>query len=276
MKTLIVYALLFCASAGFVGSRVHTLRNQKPRHFEIVEDLSLSHADGCESLLGLAEQTLHANGVSSGSTLTVLVIGDEATANEPVQLSRYSIPTSRKVLEGRNANVRRRQELLQDLSKKCRMARRTTVSPIFLGVKQAVDDLRAMGCNQNTRCQLFVDSDLEENVEISIKKSIDSIDGRKRSLPYYLENEGVSVTFCGLAVTAGHIADLSGREIRKALPHNASREDRLRQTWLSLFTRPEAVNVEPYCPKTLDLETHEQMPSANKGSASILPKVGSE
>ena len=254
MKRGILYALLFCgASVGFVGWRVYTVRTQDTPHFELVQDPSLSHTEGCESLLGLAERALRTDGVSSGSTLTVLVIGNEDTANEPWQLWRYSIPRTRKVLEGRTANLRRQQDVLHDIWNRCQTVRRTTISPIFLGVKQAIADLRAQGCSRTSHCELFVDSDLEENVEASIKKSLNSIGDGKRMLQSPIKNDGIDVVFCGLAVTAGRIVDPSGREFRKGSPRNPGREDRLREIWLSLFTKPEVVRFEPYCPKPVDL-----------------------
>jgi hypothetical protein len=39
---------------GFVGWRVHASRTQPVPQYEIVEDLSGSHPDGCSSLLGRA------------------------------------------------------------------------------------------------------------------------------------------------------------------------------------------------------------------------------
>lgn len=253
MKTSILYTLLFCtACVAFVAWRVHAVRTQDAPHFEIVEDPSLSHEQGCASLLGLAEQALHAEGVSRNSTLTVLVLGDQATANEPWRLGTYAIPMTRKVLEGRTANRRRRQDVLHDIGNRCQAVRPTNISPIFLGVKQAMADLRAQGCSATSHCELFVDSDLEENVETSIKKSINNHGGGTRILPSPINNAGINVAFCGLAVTAGRIVDPSGREIRKASPRNSRRDHRLRQTWLSLFTKPEAVRFEPYCPQLRD------------------------
>lgn len=253
MKTGILCTILFCsASVGFVVWRVHAVRTQSAQHFALVEDRSMSHGQGCESLLGLAERVLRTEGVSSNSTLAVLVIGSEATANEPWQLGSYSIPRSRKVLEGRTSNLRRRQDVLRDIRNKCQTVRRTKTSPIFLGVKQAIADLRAQGCSANSHCKLFIDSDLEENVETSIKKSLNNPSGGTRILPSPLNNEGIAVTFCGLAVTAGRIVDPSGRETRKASPHTSGRDDRLRQIWLTLFTGPEAVRFQPYCPQSRD------------------------
>jgi hypothetical protein len=153
-----------------------------------------------------------------------------------------------KVLEGRTANLRRREAMLSDVRHKCETLRRTNVSPIFLGVKQAIADLRAHGCKENSRCQVLVDSDLEENVEIPIKVALDRTRNRKLQMPTPLDNEGVEISFCGLAVTAGQIVNSSGKEIRNSVPRDPGRDDRLRQVWLALFTKPETVRFEPYCP----------------------------
>ncbi len=257
MKRSILYALVYCGvSVGFVGWRIHAMRIQSTPHFEIVADLSLSHAQGCESLLGLANQALSEARVSQGSTLTILVLGDVATANEPRRLGSYSIPTTRKVLEGRTAKLRRQQTLLAEIARQCGTIHATSISPIFLGVKQAVADLRARGCTEASQCQIFVDSDLEENVEPPIKASLNGAVSRRHKLPPPVENEGIEISFCGLAVTAGRIVDPSGREIHRALPRDAKRDERLRQTWQALFTKPELVKFEPYCTTSRDLSSY--------------------
>ena len=69
----------------------------------------------------------------------------------------------------------------------------------------------------------------------------------KAVLPTGLDNEGVEVSFCGLAITAGRIVNPSGREILKSPLRDSGHDDRLRQVWRSLFTRPELVKFEPYC-----------------------------
>jgi len=252
MKTATLCTILLCvASAGFIGWRIHALRNNETPHFGIVEDASASHGVGCESLVGLAEQALQSDGVAPGSTLSVLVLGDQSTANEPWRIGAYPIPTIRKVLEGRSEISRRRGEILAELQNKCQLLRRTTISPIFLGMKQAVADLRAHGCNMAAHCRLFVDSDLEENVEPTLKRAFNNPSGGTSILSAPMNNDGIDITFCGLAVTVGRIVDPSGREIRKGLPRSSVREDRLREIWLSLFTKPELVRFEPYCPKPI-------------------------
>ena len=257
MKTGILYTILFCVgSVGFVGWRMHAVRNLETPHAEIVEDPSASHGNGCESLLGVTEQVLHTDGAASGSTLTVLIVGDQSTANEPWRMGSYSIPTLRKVLEGRSGKLRREQEILRDISDKCQHLRRTTISPIFLGTTQGVADLHARGCKATSHCKLYVDSDLEENAEPSIRKMLSKNDSRERiSLPR-VDNTGVDVVFCGVAVTDGRIHDPAERGARKFAPRDSGRVRRLEEVWRSLFAEPEMVRFEPYCPNSTELGAH--------------------
>jgi hypothetical protein len=249
MKTRVLFAFACCIlGVGFVGWRTYVHTHRSTPHFVVVADPSLSHLGSCESLLGLAEQSLRADGASQDSTLTVLVLGDTSTANEPWKMGQYSFPLTTKVLEGKSANTRRRDELLADIRRKCEAIRRTSVSPIFLGVKQAVADLHAHGCKAASHCRVFVDSDLEENAEPSIKNVLNRAHNTKHPLPTPLDNQGVEVSFCGLAVTAGPMANLPGKEIHRTLPRDQGRDDRLQQVWRSLFTNPELLRFEPYCP----------------------------
>src|SRR5262249_44397841 len=158
--------------------------------------------EGCSSLLGLAEQVLQKESTTSNSRLTVLVIGDGSSANEPSRLVSYAIPKTRKAMEGRNAAQRQQQYLLADLLQKCQAMRSTTVSPIFLAIIEALADLHAEGCNENSGCRLFIDSDGEENVNEGIRQALSKASRSHPSLPTPIDNNGVGVTFCGLAVTA--------------------------------------------------------------------------
>lgn len=248
MKTIMCTIALACTTCGFVVWRVHAARSQDVPHFAVLDDQSFSYTGGCLATVGLAEQISNAPNASQGSTLTMLALGDGRSANEPQQLGTYSIPRSRQVIEGAHANARHRQELLLDIWDKCNSAGGISTSPIFLGVKQSIASLRSKGCKESSHCQLLVSSDLEENVEPAIKERLNHRNS-KRELPTRLDNRGIGVVFCGFAATAGVIEDASGREIRKATPRNPGREDRIQETWRSLFTSPVGVVFEPYCPK---------------------------
>lgn len=245
-RAVILAVSISSALLGFVGWRVYASRTQTVLQYEIVEDGSGSHPDGCSALLGLAEQIVQKEPVTSKSQLTILIVGDRTSANEPLRLAKYLIPRSRKATEGRAANLRRQEELLADLMHRCQRIRRTTVSPIFLAVVEALADLHAQGCNQKFGCKLYIDSDGEENVDPGIRQALSGAPKGHQTLPAPSDNRGVEVTFCGLAVTTrvtNPSRPLSG------LLRDHDKEDRLQRTWQSLFIVPELVNFEPYCPK---------------------------
>src|SRR5712692_4139261 len=147
MKTTTVIVLLAgIASIGFIGWRVHAMRKQTVNHFAVVGDASLSYTGGCASLVGSAEELVRVSQASRGSTLTVLMTGDAASANEPRELARYLVPASRKIIEDRHANEHRQSEILRDIAAKSHAVAPASISPVFMGVKEAIASLRAQEC----------------------------------------------------------------------------------------------------------------------------------
>jgi hypothetical protein len=239
-------------AATFMAWRVSASRRQTSIQIEIVKDRSRSTTDGCDAVIGLAEKAMEIEGISSRSTLTVLLSGDAVTAYEPTVLGTYTIPYSTKVIEGRNANQRNRARLLNDLSSRCRAAHDTSISPIFLAIKHGIEDLHGRGCDAGSRCQLFVDSDLEENVEQAIKNRLNAL-GKKLPLPATINNTNINVWFCGVAAMTGGILDSSGHVVQKFAMRDSAREDRLKSVWQALFSAPELVTFHPYCPTPSDV-----------------------
>lgn len=246
---LMILVAASIATAGFVGWRVHAMRRETPNQYDGVYDRSLSFTGGCLAAVGSAERSLHDPGVSVGSTLSVFALGDVSTAYEPRRFATYAIPMDLKVIEGRQAGAERREQLLQDLWGRCRSLHPTLATPIYLSVQQALADLRAKGCKAGSRCGLWVATDLEENGDRAIEARLRGYRKPKDPLPRTLDNRGIKVAFCGYAQTAGRIFGSSGREIRKAAVRDPNKDDRLQTIWRSLFSRPELVTFEPYCPQ---------------------------
>ncbi len=247
-KTMLLILLVCASAAAFVGWRVHAMSGATVNHFAILEDPSTSYTGECEAAIGSAEEILHSPGASLRSKLIFLALGDSLTANEPRELGKYDLPISRKVIEGERTKERHEAALVEKISRACRSVRPTAISPIFLGVKQALADLKTAGCAKGSDCKLWVNSDLEENVEPSIRSRINHVGGRG-SLPAALDNEGIGVTFCGYASTAGRVLDPTGNEKRGFGARSPAREDRMQNVWRSLFVNAEHVRFEPYCPK---------------------------
>jgi len=246
---------------GVSAWRVHAMHSRAVSYVSILEDLSGSHPDGCSSVVGITEQTLDRHAVSPGSLLAVLAVGDESTANEPKLLARYPIPVNRRIMEGAGAALKQQQELLDDLRLRCGKLQPTMVSPIFQGVKQAVAELRSLGCTNGSDCTLWIDSDLEENAVTAIKAILADPRSKRQALPASLANDGIHITFCGWALTAGRIIDPSGHQIRKVRPRDPSHDDNLRHTWAELFTHQELVTFDPYCPDPRRLDMPDLIPT---------------
>lgn len=224
------------AACGFVAWRVYAMRHTTVSQYVTVYDPSRSFTGGCSALVGSADAALRDPGVSASSTLSVLVLGDRATAYEPRRLAVYPIPTDTKVIEGRYAGHIRQLALLRNLRTRCEAVAPTLVSPIFLGVRQAIAELHAEGCKAGSKCGLWVVTDLEETTNTAIRKKLEG--QNNHVLPDPLDNRGIKVAFCGFADTVG-----GARAARVA-----GRAARLQRVWRQLFSVPSLVSFAPYCP----------------------------
>lgn len=159
------------ASSIFILWRVNAMGHDPITYREAVYDPSLSFAGGCKALVGVANDLLLEPSASSRASLSVSVMGDASTADEPRPIVEYPIPESREIIGGRHAGDDLRGKTLEDLWTKCAALHSTSVSPIHLGVQQAIADLHAKGCKVGTRCELWVATDLEENADQEIERN---------------------------------------------------------------------------------------------------------
>lgn len=233
--------------------RYLTVGGARPAHGAVVLDLSESSTNKCTCLSALVEREITASSSNGESTLTVFHTGDETTANEPVLVARYQVPHHRKVIEGRSAAGRRKEDILTDLKTRCEKLAATKRSPIFLAATRATEHLRSLGCGEGSDCRMYVVSDGEELTDRGIAQAI----GGRRSksgvvLPKPIANEGIRVIFCGMAETSGHLKSANGKPQQLTRDRDPMHADRLREVWTSLFTQTQLVMFEPFCSTTKD------------------------
>jgi hypothetical protein len=258
MKTkliLVALAAAACALFAFGYWRYNATRlARNVTHVVIVRDPSASAVDGCGSVAGLADRALTTPGLARVSTITLLAIGDEATANEPRLLGEFRVPEVRRVIEGKRAAVRQREELFAGLRARCEEARRTQVSPVFLGAKRGVERLRSVGSDADHKI-LYVQTDGEETADPQIKRALNGAPADSLKLPRPIQNDGVTVVICGLAETTGQVRGTEGKLRRLTMSRDPHRADRMTEVWKALFTNRELVSLEPYCQKPPDAGT---------------------
>jgi len=244
----VVFFGLFSAGSYYWLSRPST--SVPPAHIALVLDASDSMQEnaGQQAVLGLLKGGLRVPGIKKGSKLFVSVVGGPATAMEPVAVASMDIPVSNRVMEGRGAVEKERRELvskvLEEYSSK---AIETKCTPVFLAVKRGLDQLHAAGCREKSTCYLFVRSDGEETEEPWIRESISRLRVPKNGAPSVLDNRGIKVRWCGLAETRGVLTEKNKK--RSLTPQrSAARSEFLVSVLRSLFSEPDNVIFEPFCP----------------------------
>jgi hypothetical protein len=247
-------ALLVLAGAITFG----TWRYEKYRHMPpaaqavILRDRSDSYLSGCADTAAMGQELVDSPFFGKGSAIALMVTGDDSTAGEPVLLAALEVPTTQRVVEGRSAIKQRQQGLLDKIRERCVAAGQTKRSPIYIAIRRAVEYLRAHGCDGRSQCTVYVQSDLEELSETSIKEVLSGGSSNRKTLsalPTPIENRGIDVKICGLSETAGAI-EVDKRKQRVLTPnHDAQRADRIHSVWEELFTDPTRVVFNSHCPK---------------------------
>jgi hypothetical protein len=251
MKPMVMKALVAGGGAavllGFVGWRAY--QPHTPRvapNIGVVSDRSRSKLDACRSEGGQVRRALALPGLRKSSTLLVFATGDSSTLGEPVEVARLTGFKAKRAMESPASAESKERTLVRKLVEQCNALPQATITPIFLAIRRATEQLRAIGCNPGA-CHLFVQSDLRENVEPAIQRAL-AARRPAATLPAPIDNAGIPVNICGPAETTGGADVKEGRRGRRF--RDAEDADRIMAVWRRLFTAPDLVTFEPHCPKT--------------------------
>jgi hypothetical protein len=225
--------------------RYEVAGTSRAAHAVIIRDRSDSVLSGCDCTAALVRRAFAGPHIQAGSTIAVTVTGDQSTASEPSLLSSVEVPITRQVLEGRDAADRQREKLIEGIKMQCEKIAQTKVSPVFVALREAVEHLRSKGCGPDSHCFIYAQSDLEETGDLQIKAALDR---DAQPLPAAINNDGINIVISGVAQTTGDTVAANGRVRRLTAPRNPERAARIRSIWLRLFTNPERVTFEPFCP----------------------------
>lgn len=227
-----------------------------PAQAVLLRDPSDSGLGGCNEFTAMAGELLSSNLLGSGSAIAVMTTGDSSTAQEPVLLGSFEIPTTQRISEGRAKIAEMQKDLLDKVKQQCEQKGITKESPIYLGMRRAAEYLRAKGCDGRQDCILYVQSDLEELSEPNIKELLkeNSLSAKKKTatetqLPLPIDNAGIKVKICGISETTGTITNSSGKQQTFTPKRDGRRADRITEVWTKLFTNPQMVTFDTHCPK---------------------------
>jgi len=244
-KRVIITVLIGSSLFGLAYLRAWERGPEKATHSLGILDPSQSVLNDPASFLGIAQQALDRPALSDGSTLTIMILGNQQNRDEPQFVAQYDIPKSTRSIEGRGGITRKKDEILSDLQSRLDGLKRTDRSPIYLGIRRGMEALHSSGCQADSSCLLFIRTDGEELAEKSIREAIQKNTDVGPDLPA-IANEGISVLFCGLSEVDG-----PPRKTGERPPpvRDARRVETLHRVWLSRFTVPDLVLFNPICPR---------------------------
>jgi hypothetical protein len=248
-KNLKIIILLLICSGAVIGVglwRYSVAGKSKAAHSVIVRDRSDSVLSGCNCTQALSRRAFSDPQNGAGSTITVTVTGDATTAGEPKMVASIEVPTTRQVLEGRQASTQHKEKLLDDIKTACESIPQAKVSPILIAVKRGIEHLRSRGCGPDSECTVYVQTDLEETGDPQLSAALKSV-SNKQVLASPINNEGIKIVISGTAETASISAGSNGRTHQITRPRNLQRIEHLQSVWKSLFSNPDRVMFEPHC-----------------------------
>lgn len=216
-------------------------------HEVVVGDGSISGDGGCTGLISLGKEAMNNPALKNGSTITFMMTSDKETANEPRSLGTYSIPYSERAVERADTITKKKEEILEQVKTRCEQLQPVKASSIFLSLKDAAEQLRHAGCDSKTGCYVYIRTDLQENVEPQIKAAINGDAKALTKLPKPIDNSGITISICGIAVTKGETKEPNGKTRQLTQNRNANKSDLIRQVWNKMFTEPELVKFRPFC-----------------------------
>lgn len=250
----ILVASLIASGLGGGSYLVFSQPNTAPAaHVAVALDVSdsMENADAEQRVRGLVVRALKVDGLRSGSRLLVIATGNPATALEPVGIADLEIPVTKRVMDGTGAIEIKRRELVADvLERYKKTATEMRTSPLFLALKRGLAQLRAAGCDDKRSCTLFFGTDGEETEEPWIKNSLRRGKVLSHGAPAPLDNSGIKVVICGLSETKGQMVGAGKRRLFTGKRSDASTE-LLSAVWSKVFTEPDTVVFEPFCPKAV-------------------------
>jgi len=213
-----------------------------PSHVLIVIDKSDSVIEFRNQALGLADASTALPGIRKKSLLTITATGDGLSSMEPIFLCSISIPKNNKLMEQKD-ETKLNEPFLREISKLLQnVPGQADATPLYLAIRRGIEFLQGQGCgrrqNLSAICYLFAITDGEETEEKAVRKAL--YGSGKVDLPKQMTipNYGIKVVFYGISGT---------NQLTPA--RNYVRADRMETVWKELFSNPENVSFQPFCPK---------------------------
>jgi hypothetical protein len=240
--------LILTGIAAFVWWRLSVPAFQ-PGSDAILVDSSDSQAlaQACTKVAAIAQEDMKDPAMGQGAAISLFRLGEASTANEPVLVGTFKVPDASTVMGGPDSANKRRQEVVTQITERCKEIPLTTISPLFEGFLRTVEFLQEQDPSSQGQRTLHAITDGEETEVKPIKQAFDQSPGTDVTLPAIINNQRVRVEICGIAETIGTISLANGKAVTKTKTRDAVRANREIEVWKRAFSQATLVQVNPYC-----------------------------
>jgi hypothetical protein len=211
----------------------------KTAQFGLLIDYSDSRIINCRALDSMLQEVMSSPNLMPNSNLYVFSTGDDKTSDEPVLLGKYLIPVNVRALEGQSKAERERQDFISRVKTRCEKEPVKKRSPILLGIKRVIENLKTNGCDAKTGCKIFVQTDGQELGETSVKQSLEASSVSNSKPKLLISNEGFNIKICGFA----QITEVKNQKDRRSI----QAADKTLAVWKQIFTEPDSIIFQPHC-----------------------------
>jgi hypothetical protein len=241
-KKLLTLSGISLSALILVTALVWTLANRerpKSAQFALLIDYSDSRTINCGAIDGIMQEIMSSPNLITNSNLYFFSTGDDKSSDEPVLLGKYKIPVNIKVLEGQSKAERGIQEFISKIKTRCEQEPIKKRSPILLGLKRVIENLRINGCDDKAGCKVFVQTDGQELSEPTVKQSLTAEAASNSKTQISIPNNGINIKICGFA----QVSETTKQKNR----HNIQTADKTMAVWKQIFTEPNSVLFPPHC-----------------------------
>lgn len=211
----------------------------KSAQFALLIDYSDSRTINCGAIDATLQEIMSSPNLMTNSYLYFFSTGDDKSSDEPVLLGKYQIPVNIKVLEGKSKNEGEIQEFIGKIKTRCEQEPIKKRSPILLGIKRVIENLRINGCDTKAGCRIFVQTDGQELSETTVKKSLTGKNDKISETQVLIPNNGINIKVCGFA----QVIESKSQKNR----HDFRTTDKTIAVWKQIFTEPNSILFQPHC-----------------------------
>lgn len=241
-KKILILTGISLSALILVTALVWALANRerpKSAQFALLIDYSNSRTINCGAVETTMQEIMSSPNLMTNSNLYLFSTGDDKSSDEPILLEKYQIPVNIKVLEGQSKAGREKQEFIGKIKTRCEQESTKKRSPILLGIKRVIENLRINGCDTKATCKIFVQTDGQELSETSVKQLLDAKADNNSNAQVSIPNEGINIKICGFA----QVNEAKNQKNR----HNIQTADKTISVWKQIFTEPNSVIFQPHC-----------------------------